>query len=56
VKSYLDNPLLHQEGRKKIVSEFVGPHDGNAGKRIFDILLSLAEKKGQKTPADARQL
>ncbi len=56
VKSYLDNPLLHHEGRKKIVSEFVGPHDGNAGKRIFDILLSLAEKKGQKTPVDASQL
>lgn len=56
VKSYLENPLFHQEGRRKIVEQFVGPHDGHAGKRIFDILLSLAEKKGQKTSADVRPL
>ena len=56
VKSYLEDPSRHREGRQKIVDEFVGPHDGHAGKRIFDILLSLAEKKGKKTPADASQL
>lgn len=56
VKSYLQDPTLHSEGRKKIVSEFVGPHDGHAGKRIFDVLLSLAEKKDKKTQVDVRPL
>ncbi len=56
VKSYLENPLLHQVGRQKIVEQFVGPHDGKAGRRIFDILLLLAQGKGRKTSTDIRPL
>lgn len=45
VRAYLDNPSLHQEGRKRIVRELVGPVDGRAGRRCFDLLCEVADKK-----------
>lgn len=45
VKSYLANPELHHEGRTRIRKELVGPLDGKAGVRAFEILLGLALRK-----------
>lgn len=42
VKTYLDNPSLHAEGRARIVKEVVGPLDGKAGERAFDALVKLS--------------
>lgn len=41
VKSYLENPHLHSEGRKRLREEFVGPLDGGAGRRILEHLTQL---------------
>lgn len=40
VKTYLENPTLHSEGRKKIVDTLVGPV-GGASQRILEHTLSL---------------
>lgn len=45
VHTYLDNPSLHSKGRERILKELVGPVDGMAGKRCFDILCEAADKK-----------
>lgn len=38
VKTYLEKPELHREGRKRIVEELVGPL-GNGGRQALEILL-----------------
>lgn len=38
VNAYLKNPSLHEEGRRQIVKELVGPTDGKAGQRAFEAL------------------
>ena len=38
LNEYLRNPHLHQEGRKKIIDEFVAPFDGKTGERLAKIL------------------
>ncbi len=40
IKTYLADPAKHREGRKRIVEELVGPFDGGAGRRAFDIITS----------------
>lgn len=45
VRAYLDNPSLHRDGRKRILKELVGPADGKAGRRCFDALCEIANKK-----------
>lgn len=42
VKTYLEKPELHRDGRVCLVKELVEPLDGKAGERAFKILLSLA--------------
>ncbi len=42
VKTYLENPALHHEGRINLLKELVGPLDGGAGERIFEVLFSVA--------------
>ncbi len=41
VKTYLETPSLHHEGREKIVEQLVGPVDGKASARIFETVISL---------------
>ena len=41
LKTYLQDPSLHREGRKRIVERLVGPLDGKAGKRAFETIMSL---------------
>ncbi len=41
VKTYLESPSLHKEGRSRIVQQLVGPL-GSAGKSALDELLALA--------------
>lgn len=41
IKKYLDNPSLDQEGRKKIIKEFVGFTDGRSAERISSSILRL---------------
>ncbi|QQG45462.1 MAG: CDP-glycerol glycerophosphotransferase family protein [Candidatus Sungiibacteriota bacterium] len=40
VKTYLENPKLHEEGRRRLVETLVGPI-GGASQRIFDTVISL---------------
>ncbi len=49
VKTYLENPALHKEGRARIVKELVGPTDGKAATRVFQILRKLADSKALST-------
>ena len=44
VKTYLENPELHREGRKRIVEELVGPLDGQCGRRALENLLILIKR------------
>ncbi len=41
VKTYLDNPALHREGRARILKELVGPVDGRASQRAWSTLKNL---------------
>lgn len=43
IRTYLDEPSLHREGRKEIVKNLVGPLDGKAGERVFLTLRNLAD-------------
>ncbi len=38
INQYLENPLLDEEGRKRIVSKICYKVDGNSGKRLIEIL------------------
>ena len=44
VKTYLEKPELHRDGRKRIVEELVGPLDGKAGQRAFEIVIDQLKK------------
>lgn len=39
LKTYLENPSLHREGRERIVKGLVGRLDGTSGRRILDAVL-----------------
>lgn len=41
INTYLDNPGLDGEGRKKIVAEHCGPQDGKCGERIGKYILDF---------------
>lgn len=41
VKTYLENPALHREGRARLASELGGPLDGNAGRRVFNAMREM---------------
>ena len=42
INCYLENPTLDAEGRKRARAEDCGPLDGNAGKRLADLLGAMA--------------
>ena len=44
IKSYLADPGLHSEGRKKIRDDHIEPLDGNSSRRLVNYLITMAEK------------
>jgi len=44
IKTYLIEQSLHREGRAQIVKNLVGPLDGKAGARVFQVLCTLGDK------------
>ncbi len=40
IQMYLENPKMHEEGRVKIIEEFVEPFDGKASERLKNIVIS----------------
>ncbi|HDI12583.1 MAG TPA: hypothetical protein ENF64_00530 [Hadesarchaea archaeon] len=45
INTYLDNPKLDSEGRKKIVAEHCGPQDGKCGERIGKFILDFLRER-----------
>lgn len=49
ISRYLENPRLHQEGRRRIVDEFCYRIDGKSGSRVAKAIIDFIEKSKRST-------